>query len=716
MKQNLKHQRHPNILAVLAALSVLALPLSGWAQFTFSTNNGTIDITGYTGTGGNVTVPSTTNGYTVTAIYPYGLSSTLITGVTLPNTLIYIYDYAFWDCSSLTSVTIPGSVSYIGSGVCESCSSLTNITVNSDNAYYTNVDGVLFNKAMTTLLQYPGGRAGDYAIPTGVTSIGVAFFGCANLTSLTIPNTATNLPDYALEGCSSLASVTFPGNLASIGNQAFAYCSSLPAVSIPASVTNIGDRAFYYCPKLTNIAVNAANSAYTSTGPVLFNKAMTKLIESVWALSGGYTVSNTVTSISSNAFMDCPNLNSVTIPANVTNVGNYAFKNCYGLRRAYFLGNAPTVDGVAGSANTTVFQGDNTGTVGYTSGTTGWASTFGGWPTSLYSEYNCIITNGAVTITGYIGSGGNVTIPSSISGYPVTTIGVQAFDSCPILTNVTIPNSVTSIGVNAFVWCTNLMSVLIGTGVTNIGTSAFGDCSSLKSVAIPDSVITIGTDVFGYCIGLTNVTIGNHVAYISDSAFEHCSNLVSVVIGNGVTNIGDFSFYYCTRLMSVTIPDSVATIGGDAFNECSGLTSVTIGNGVSYIDVYAFASCGSLSQIYFRGNTPGQYSDTFDGTPATVYYVPGTTGWGSTYAGLPTAPWYQPQPQILGSAYGLGVISKAFNFTISWATNTAMVVEASTNLQDWTPVITNTLVNGTNYFSDSSYTNYPKRFYRVRSQ
>ena len=59
--------------------------------------------------------------------------------------------------------------------------------------------------------------------------------------------------------------------------------------------------------------------------------------------------------------------------------------------------------------------------------------------------------------------------------------------------------------------------------------------------------------------------------------------------------------------------------------------------------------------------------------------------------------------------------SNGFQFTISWATNTAVVVEASTNLQNWTPVITNTLVNGTNAFGDSTWTNYPQRFYRVRS-
>ena len=100
-----------------------------------------------------------------------------------------------------------------------------------------------------------------------------------------------------------------------------------------------------------------------------------------------------------------------------------------------------------------------------------------------------------------------------------------------------------------------------------------------------------------------------------------------------------------------------------------------------------------------------------------MYYLPGTTGWGATYGGLPTAPWYLPTPSILGSGYGLGVSSNGFRFTISWATNVAVVVEACTNLGKpaWQPVQTNALTDGTAYFSDPQRTNYPYRFYRLRS-
>jgi hypothetical protein len=108
----------------------------------------------------------------------------------------------------------------------------------------------------------------------------------------------------------------------------------------------------------------------------------------------------------------------------------------------------------------------------------------------------------------------------------------------------------------------------------------------------------------------------------------------------------------------------------------------------------------------------------FDGfTPARVYYLPGTTGWGPTFGGRPTALWLLPTPLILNNGPRFGVQTNRFGFVISWATNASVVVEASTDLAHpiWSPVGTNTLTSGSSYFSDSQWTNYPARFYRLRS-
>jgi hypothetical protein len=287
--------------------------------------------------------------------------------------------------------------------------------------------------------------------------------------------------------------------------------------------------------------------------------------------------------------------------------------------------------------------------------------------------------DGSVNIVAYAGPPWVVTIPTNINGLTVTSIGASAFIECASLTNVTIPHSVTS-----------------------IGESAFYDCANLTSVTIPDSVVTIDEGTFGFS-GLTNVTIPS-----------------------SVTSIGVGAFDFCFSLTSVTIPNSVTSIGGSAFLECESLTNVTIGNSIISIGEGAFFRCSSLTSVYFTGNAPSPTDDStvfsgfIDGDPvtdtATIYYLPGTTGWGAMFDGLPTAPWFLPNPVILNHGPGFGVQPGGFGFTISWATNASVVVEAATNLANpvWLPVSTSPLVNGTNYFSDPQWTNYPGRFYRVQ--
>jgi len=136
---------------------------------------------------------------------------------------------------------------------------------------------------------------------------------------------------------------------------------------------------------------------------------------------------------------------------------------------------------------------------------------------------------------------------------------------------------------------------------------------------------------------------------------------------------------------------------------------VTIPNSVTGIGANAFFYCTNLTDIYFQGNAPGVGSSAFSGdTNATAYYLPGTTGWSDFSAVL----WL---PQILISDASFGVRTNRFGFTISWANGMTVVVEACTNLANhtWSPVSTNTLTNGTSYFSDPQWTNYTRRFYRL---
>jgi hypothetical protein len=363
------------------------------------------------------------------------------------------------------------------------------------------------------------------------------------------------------------------------------------------------------------------------------------------------TIPNSVTSIGDWAFAFCLSLTSVTIPNSVTNIGLNAFGYCTSL-------SAITVDPL----------------------------------NAVYSSVDGVLFNKSQTLLIQCpgGKAGSYTIPNS-----VTNIGDGAFYNCTSLASVTIPNSVTSIGVYAFANCTGLTNVAIGNGVPYIGNFEFQGCTSLTIITIPISVTSIGDSAFNYCTNLTIITIPNSVTNIAYGAFSSCTSLASATIGNSVTSIGDFAFSSCPSLTSATIPNSVTSIGG-----------------------YAFYSCTNLTGVYFQGNTPNVGSSVFlYADNVTVYYLPGTTGWGATFAGRPAVLWSLPYPLILNFGPSFGVQTNAFGFIISWATNVPVVVEAATNLANpaWIPVGTNTLIDGSSYFSDPQWTNYPSRFYRLRS-
>ena len=220
-------------------------------------------------------------------------------------------------------------------------------------------------------------------------------------------------------------------------------------------------------------------------------------------------------------------------------------------------------------------------------------------------------TTNDVIISRYIGSGGDVVIPSTLGGYRVTSIRGAAFEGNTTVTSVVIPDSVTTIGGRAFRDCTSLTSVIIGNSVTSIGGQAFYGCTSLVSITIPNSVTEIGSLAFRGCSALTSVTIGSGVTTIEEGAFGHCESLTSITIGSGVTSIASDAFRNCGSLTIVTIPGNVKTIGGGAFYGCRSLTSVTLQEGVTTIGSAAFAENPKLTSVTIPRSVTSISSDAF---------------------------------------------------------------------------------------------------------
>ena len=629
----------------------------------------------YTSTDGNVVTPNKTDVFganIVSNTYQDGqgvitfdgpvksigeeafLHCSSLTSITIPNSVTSIGQYAFEYCSSLTSITIPNSVTSIGVEAFLGCSSLTSINVDINNPNYSSVDGVLFNKDKTTLIQYPiGNSRSEYTIPNSVTSIGEwAFFYCSSLTSVTIPNSVTSIGSDAFSYCYSLTSITIPNSVTSIGYSAFSGCYALTSMIvengnttydsregcnaiietetntliagcqntvIPNSVKSIGNYAFFGCESLTSFTIP---NSVTSIGYSAFSGC--------YSLTS-ITIPNSVTSIGEGAFFYCSSLTSITIPEGVTSIGRYAFTYCYSITSItipysvtsigdsafYFCSDLTSITCKATTPPTlgeyAFYYKLKTAYIPCGTKSAYEASDWASYSITSFIEEGCIdptwqilytSTNGNV-VTPYVSNfGANIVSNEYKDGQgiitldgPATRIGNHTFKNCSSLKSITIPNSVTTLDMYAFESCTSLTSITIPEGVISIGEHAFYNCTALNPINLPDNLASIGDYAFYFCSSLTSITLPESLTSIGKGAFADCSSLTSITIPNGITSIADAIFSDCSSLSSITLHEGVTSIGQGAFEGCTSLTSFTIPEGITKIAKSTFNGCSALTSI-----------------------------------------------------------------------------------------------------------------------
>ena len=604
-------------LVAFAAMVVLCVVCTGaetYGDLEYSVlGDGTVEITDYNGSAEKVDIPAEIDGKSVTSIGGYAFSDcesiinitipssvtkigwytfnnclkltsikipnnvteiggyafsncSKLTSITMPNNVTEIGWYAFKNCKSLTSIKIPSSVISIGDPAFYGCSSLISINVTADNANYTSVNGVLFDKKKSELICYPTGKTDkSYIVPDGVTMINnEAFYNNKFLINITLPDSLVSIGYRAFSYCSSLKSVIIPDGVTEIVSATFSGCSSLQSVQIPNSVKCIGHSAFYECTSLKSITIpdsvteiTGGDSSYRTYGAF----GMCTSLESV-------KLSENLERIDSRTFNGCTALKNITIPGSVKSIGVYAF-------------------------NGTAIINNQTGVFKYVDKWLIYA--FGDFNENGDGTYIDVVipsdTNGiaenALGIANYYIN--NLIIPANVSsvGDIIEKYTYDDFNQSYYINNLIFENGVTNIESRAFNRNSQIKNIVLPKSLESIGSSAFNDCKSLQNIEINGGTI-IGQSAFSGCTELKEIILPNCTKVIENNAFSRCSSLKSVTLSNSVTSIGDLAFANCTSLASITIPDSVKSINYWAFEGCTSLKSINIPDSVTDIGQYAF--------------------------------------------------------------------------------------------------------------------------------
>ena len=358
----------------------------------------------------------------------YGCAS--LSDINIPASVTEIDGSAFEGCASLASIDIPANVTNIVEYAFYNCLNLASINVDDKNPAYASVDGVLYNKEKTILVQVPGKFQGKFTIPSGVTKIeSTAFGSCKGLTGVEIPNTVTSISEFAFEDCTGLTNLTIPSSVKYIDWKAFKGCENLDVVILNAEEdVTVGSGALDDCKSVTWKIIDESESPLKFKVLTDSTAEVTKenCVEGSVAIPSKVVIDGktySVVRIAYKAFENCKGLTNITIPTSVIEIDAEAFKN---------------------SGLTTIELPSSITSFGY----------------AVFKSCSFLVS---------------VKIPSSVE-----SIGESAFADCTSLTNLELSSNVKIIGVQAFAGCENL-DLVIDNSEDNVEVrpQAFLNCKSV---------------------------------------------------------------------------------------------------------------------------------------------------------------------------------------------------------------------------------------------
>ncbi|MBO7183987.1 MAG: leucine-rich repeat protein [Bacteroidales bacterium] len=434
------------------------------------------------------------------------------TSFTIPATfnelpVTAIGDEAFSNCKNLTSITIGKNIKDIGKNAFGGCSSLTSILVDEDNPYYSSKQGVLYNKLVTTLIYLPARVSGTWTLPSSVTTFGDYAFYKFPISDIAIPNCIKKIGSYTFYGCTNLTSVT-----------------------LSSSVTNIGTYAFYGCSKLTSIHFDGTKSQWKAiTKGANWNTGTDNIV--VYCKDGNICTTHKEV------------IDKSAVAPTCTQTGLTASKKCEVC--GTILTSQRTVPALGHSYQMQVTKKPTATANGQKTFT---CSTCGDSYTEAIVPVDFTVTSSNRSLIGYKGvTNENLVIPDVFENngtwYKVVAIDRSAFSECTSLKSVIIPGSVKTIGKWAFSQCSNLVSVTIQNGVTSIDELAFLSCKKLTSLTIPSSITYVGSFIVEGCKALTSITYGgtveqwNAASGLLNVIYSGFGDHIEIVCSNGTLTV-----------------------------------------------------------------------------------------------------------------------------------------------------------------------------------
>lgn len=546
------------------------------------TDNNEAVITRYIGSGSEITVPETIDGFTVTEIADYAFSANDPYIRNCSNSII--------DKNQIVSVTLPSSVNKIG------------------------IFSFAFNSSMQTLNLPEGITEIPYAavcnatslesmkLPASAKRIGPsAFFNCISLIEIEM-NGITEIGDFSF--CySGLLNVDLPQSLEKIGNYAFGYSQELTSVIIPDSVTQLGYCSFSDCYALENVKLS--NSVSIISFACFYDCDIKNLV-----------IPDSVVEVDEQAFAACA-LESLVLSSNLKNIGADAFGDMYG---DY---------GVNGNTLVIPSSVEYIGTFAFFE--SGFDKIVINGNNLVIDEYafsesvlNELEIKSGVKEIGYRAFDENINLVELAIENGVERIDDEAFTLCKNLKEVTIPQSVKYLGKKVFVPCESLEKVVFNATDCTIAGADFTempfDGTTISELQIGNGVKKIPKYLFAYFEKITELTIPDSVIEIEENAFYNCISLEKLKLSENLQIVRESAFDESISLKELVLPESIQIIEKWGFS--GGLfTSLTLPKGLKKLDYLAFDNCAELTEINYYPDSC-EFVNPWKSAAAGIYYSP----------------------------------------------------------------------------------------------